>query len=244
VTDRTLRWPSCFNVRDLGGLPAADGQTTRWGALVRADLLCRLDDEGRQAMLAHGIRTVVDIRGASELAAEPNPFCETGEGGPLYLHHPVNEDPTLIAAIVAETSPSRQNAISLDRSRLGYARIVSAIATAPLGGVVFHCHAGKDRTGVVAALLLSLVGVPDETIVADYVLSVASIGPLTQQWLDRNARDADHRAELLGRAMPRPRIMLDTLAHLHSLGGAERYLLDGGATSADLTALRVRLLED
>jgi protein tyrosine/serine phosphatase len=121
---------------------------------------------------------------------------------------------------------------------------VRGIAVAPLGGVVVHCHAGKDRTGVVIAVLLSLVGVPDETIAADYALSADQIVPLTREWLDRVTRSDDERAALLQRAMPRPQIILDTLAHLRDRhGGAERYLLDAGVSAEELTVLRDRLLE-
>src|SRR5262245_34452194 len=242
AVDRTLRWDACYNVRDLGGLPTADGRRTRWGALVRADILCRLTEAGRASLLGHGVRTVVDLRGPDELAEEPNPFCQPTTDDTLYLHLPVNDDPALVAAIQA-TSPSEAYRMSLDGNHRRITRIASGVARAPSGGIVVHCHAGKDRTGVVVALLLALAGVSDETIAQDYALSGRNLAPLTEQWLDRVARDDAERAELALSAVPHPEIMLDTLAHLRERhGGAERYLLAGGATSADLAALRARLL--
>ena len=69
---RHLDWNGCFNVRDLGGLPAADGRLTRWGAVVRADAVDRLTESGWAALQAHGIRTVIDLRNDSELRSDPD----------------------------------------------------------------------------------------------------------------------------------------------------------------------------
>jgi protein-tyrosine phosphatase len=246
AADRTLRWEACHNARDLGGLETRDGRRTRWGALVRADLLCRLTEAGRAAVRAHGVRTVVDLRGPEEIAAEPNPFCRPGGDGPLYLNLPVDEEraAAVAAAMQAAGSAAERYCASLDGNQMRIARIASGIAGAPAGGVVVHCHAGKDRTGLVVALLLALVGVPDEVIAEEYALSGRNLEPLTREWLDRYARDEAERAEMARRAVPHPEVMLDTLAHLRARhGGAERYLLAGGASAAELAALRERLVE-
>ena len=245
--DRILRWEGCHNVRDLGGLETVDGRRTRWGALIRSDILCRLTDAGRAALRAHGVRTVVDLRAADELASEPNPFSVVStdeDGWPRCLCLPLNDDPVLVPAIRQASSPAEQYRIMLDGGQVGLSRIVSGIAAAPPGGVVVHCHAGKDRTGVVIAVLLSVVGVSDETIAADYALSGDQIVPLTREWLDRVARSDEERATLLQGAMPHPQIMLNTLTHLRDrYGGAERYLLDAGVSAGELTVVRDRLVE-
>ena len=69
--ERHLDWEGCFNVRDLGGLPAADGRRTRPGAIIRADLLGRLTSKGRRQMLAYGVRTIIDLRSPRDLAGAP-----------------------------------------------------------------------------------------------------------------------------------------------------------------------------
>jgi protein-tyrosine phosphatase len=246
AADRTLRWEACHNARDLGGLETLDGRRTRWGALVRADLLCRLTEVGRAAVRAHGVRTVVDLRGPAEVASEPNPFCRPVGDGPLYLNLPVDEERAgeVAAAVRAARTMAERYCASLDENQTRIVRIASGIASAPAGGLVVHCHAGKDRTGIVVALLLALVGVPDGIIAEDYALSGRNLEPLTREWLDRFARDEAERAEMARLAVPHPEVMHDTLAHLRARhGGAERYLLAGGASAEELAALRERLVE-
>lgn len=248
--DRRLHWEACRNARDLGGLPTSDGGTIRPGALVRADSLGRLTSAGRQAVLDHGVRTVIDVRFPAEAAAEPHPFREGSPDPVLYLHLPVNagRDPdpdALSAAFAATRTRAEANCLEIDANPVGFARIVAAFAGAPAGGVVIHCQGGKDRTGVAVALLLSLAGVPDEAIVVDYALSSESIDPLAEPPPDVDRPGSDpwwsqpqHYRDC------EPEAMLATLAHLRRVhGGAEAYLLRGGATRADLEAARCRLRE-
>lgn len=77
TSQRQLSFPTCYNVRDLGGLNTAKGAITRWKAFVRADSLFRLTPESQQAFLDYGIRTVIDLRFINELEEEPNPFATT-----------------------------------------------------------------------------------------------------------------------------------------------------------------------
>jgi protein-tyrosine phosphatase len=118
-------------------------------------------------------------------------------------------------------------------------------ARAPEGGVLIHCHAGKDRTGIVVALLLSLVGVPDDAIAADYALSYPNLIPVYDALLDeRGVTDPAERARLHASRRSDPETILATLAHVRERhGGPESYLLAAGLTSDDLAALRTRLLD-
>jgi protein-tyrosine phosphatase len=247
--DRRLHWEGCRNVRDLGGLPTVHGGRVAWGALVRADSLCRLTAAGRRALIEHGVRTVLDVRFPSEVALEPHPF-RGGAGGVRYLNVPVNagrtpaEDDAVSAAFAAVRTREEANRLALDLNAVGFARIVVAFARAPGGGVVVHCHAGKDRTGLAAALLLALVGVPDDAIAADYALSADAVGAAAEP-----PPTAEPSEDLPWWARPRhhrdcpPEAMLAMLAHLRgSHGGPGPYLLRGGATPADLAVARARLL--
>jgi protein tyrosine/serine phosphatase len=109
--------------------------------------------------------------------------------------------------------------------------------------VVVHCHAGKDRTGIVVALALALVGVPDEEIARDYALSRENLAGLAQEWLDGITQDPLEREALLRSADPAPEAMLELLGYLRErYGGAEAYLRSAGMTASDLLALRRRLV--
>jgi protein-tyrosine phosphatase len=239
---RVLTWERCLNVRDLGGLPTRDGGRTRWRALVRADSLCRLTPAGQEALHRHGVRTLIDLRTPREIAAEPGPFGAAATDDDLrYLHLPIPA-----AAVVEAPTPSQGYCLALDGAREAISRLAAAVAHAPPGGVLFHCHAGKDRTGLVAAVLLALVGVPDEAIVEDYVLlgDFEALAREWVRWIVGHTQDPVERARLLRGAPPDPDVMRALLHHLHGQhGGAEAYLLGGGATAADVALLRARLRE-
>ena len=160
--DRDLDWAACGNVRDLGGLPAADGGRIRRGALVRADSLARLDADGWAALEAHGVRTVIDLRNDDEVGDDdaPRPASITTVRFPLdgmedtafwdqWMHRPEFGTPHYYGPWL-ERFPDRAG------------RVLEAIARAEPGGVAYHCVGGRDRTGLVTMLLLTFAGVPAE----------------------------------------------------------------------------------
>ena len=243
AVERRLSWEACYNVRDLGGWPTTDGRETRWGAVVRADSLSRLTPAGQAALRAHGIRTIVDLRDEGELRDAPNPFSarDVNRDGLTYLHRPFFDE----GDIEGRDEFARLDALpdhyllALDRYRANVAAIMAAVADAEPGGVLVHCAAGKDRTGIVAALLLSLAGVPDEAVAADYGLSEACLQPLFEQWL-READDAER--ERAARFLPRAETMLAVLRSLaDEHGSVGSYLTWAGVSPEQLVRLRARL---
>ena len=111
-----------------------------------------------------------------------------------------------------------------------------AVARARPGGVLVHCQVGRDRTGLVCALILSLVGVPPEAIAADYALSAARLRPLYDEWLGTTT-DPVERERLRRENISEAAAMLDVLRTID----AESYLRAGGAADSDLEAVRARL---
>ena len=251
---RILDWEGCFNVRDLGGLSVADGHTIRWGALVRSDLPTRLTELGRQTLMTHGIRTILDLRFPGEVSRDWDayPFQdEDGRASVGYVNVPFNHgrDPELDeqahAAYRSATSRQELNRHDIDWNQVGIATAVAAIADAQPGGVLVHCHAGKDRTGAVVAMVLATLGVSDDDIADDYALTALTIEPLIVEWLDENSTNDEEREYLRALAMPVREAMLDTLAYMReNHGTAEAFLLGGGVTAGQIGALRGRLLED
>ena len=145
----------------------------------------------------------------------------------------------------AATSRSELTRLDLELNWRGVAAAAAAIADAEPGAVLVHCHAGKDRTGVVVAVLLSLIGVTDQDIADDYALTASNIEPLIAEWLDSMSDDPVERERLRVLAMPGREAMLDTLAFLHTrYGSAEAYLRMGGLTDVQLQRLRARLIEN
>jgi protein tyrosine/serine phosphatase len=240
---RHLEWEACQNARDLGGLPTGDGRRIRWRALLRADNACRLTPRGLESMRADRIATVVDLRSAGEIRRAPSPVV--GLPGVAYVHAPaIDDDREGGAAIEASDSLSGIYRIIVERSGRSLAAAVRAIASAPPGGVLVHCHAGKDRTGLVVALTLAAVGVSDQAIAEDYAASEARLQRHFAEELEDPGLGEARRERLRSLQHARPETitaMLDLLAERH--GGADAYLRAGGLSDDLLTRLRARLVE-
>ncbi len=218
--NRILDWEGCNNIRDLGGLATRDGRTTRWGAIVRSDSPARLTAEGWSALYAYGIRTIITLRTHGMVEKELDfisPYPDL-----VNIQIPI-EDITdkefLTQWAMTElwrTPLYYQDA--LQRWPEKHAAVVSAVAQAQPGGVLFHCIRGHDRTGIISLLLLALAGVIPEEIAADYVLSP----------------DPDRDALLASQHTNSREVILATLKGLE----IEDYLLGGGASREDLASLQ------
>ncbi len=231
-----LDWPDCLNVRDLGGLPTGDGRRIRVGALIRSDNLTRLTAAGITLVREQRLGRIVDVRSPEECVHDPSPFA----GDPLHCNRPLNrpDDPWDPAA-----SLGQNYVINLDRHPDLYAAAVEAVATAPTGAVVVHCHSGKDRSGMIIALALSLAGVPAELIAADYGAVSDRMRALFAEWVAA-VSDPTERDQLTEELSSRPETMITVLDHLqHQYGGAEGYLQHGGLGSDAIADLRARLID-
>jgi protein-tyrosine phosphatase len=246
VCDRHLAWEACYNVRELGGYPTADGGETQWGAYLRADSLCRLTPNGEKALVEYGVRTIIDLRNASELAREPHPFAQ--ENGhtdpPVYLHLPLEnrEDEEGVKALDAALSVEAVYVVILERFKKHMASIISAIGEAQEGAVLFHCFGGKDRTGLVAAMLLALAGVPDEVIAEDYAITDRYLQPFYDEAYREVGEDPAERKKLARMFTSPPEAMRTVLSYLDSeYGGVEGYLLASGVTPQAIERIRRRI---
>lgn len=236
---RHLTWGRCQNARDLGGLPTTDGAAIRPLALVRSDNLDRLGEDGVRTVRALRPGLVLDVRSAWEAARFPNPFADDAR----YRHVSLLEtaDEALRARLNAlETLEAYYDAM-VDEFAPLIGRALAAMADAPPGPIVVHCHAGKDRTGLIVALALSVAGVPRSAIAEDYALTDAC---LTEHYAAELAAlpDEDRRARLRSWQHSRPQTILDVLDRLDRLhGGVDAYLRRAGVTNAQVQALRARL---
>jgi protein tyrosine/serine phosphatase len=245
---RILDWEGVLNARDTGGIPAAAG-SVRPGALVRSGVLNGLTPAGVEALTEHGVRTVIDVRAADEIADhwDRYPLRDHPIVGYRNLSFTAGHDERMRDQVreVYGAAQSREeiNRLDLDNHRAGIGAIVAAIADAPDGGVLIHCHAGKDRTGLVVALTLSAIGVSDEDIADDYALSQLVLDELVTEWFAYMGAAPSEQERLRTLADPSREAMLGTLDHLHErYGGAQAYLLGAGVTEAQLARLRARLV--
>lgn len=238
--ERHLVWPDLLNARDLGGIQSGSGELTAWRRVVRADNLNKLALAGVAALVAYGVRTVIDLRDPRELEKFPNPLAAAPPQGVVFVNVPLISD----AEWRAIKDPARMAEGYVLTARLSHANIARAIAAvadaAP--GVVIHCHAGKERTGIVAAFLLSLAGVPDETVAEDWTASDAYLQPLYEEWL-ANETDPAIRAKRAEGFVTHAEHIVDVLTHVRrSHGSLEEYLLAGGLSADQIDRVRRRIL--
>ncbi len=243
----SLSWEGCLNVRDLGGLPTVDGRKTQLGSVIRADNVRGLTESGWRALAGHGVVRIVDLRWPEELEGEQPPGAEVE-----VVHVPVLGD-SLDAEYIAELDASLDAADDvaehyawsyldfLERFRDRFGLALAAVADAD-GTVVVHCAGGKDRTGLVSALLLRLAGVEAEVIGADYAVSEINLAPRGPAWLDSapNELERERRRKLMrtpAEAMVRVLHELD-----RRYGGVPGYLRRAGLDDHQLDRLRDRLV--
>jgi protein-tyrosine phosphatase len=234
---RRLELEGVFNLRDVGGYPAAGGRTTRWRALLRSDALHRLDPAGSAVLASLGLRTVLDLR--TEAEAELAPSALDGLADRRTHISLLAGD---LAALPLELDAIYRYMIEQCGDTIGEAIRVLADRGA-LPGLV-HCSAGKDRTGIVVALILAVLGVPDDVIAADYELSAAYLdteaAPAIAQLQASTGLGAELTQPLLSSPAP---LIHEVLARARTAGGSvDGYLLDRGLTEAELDRLRAALL--
>ena len=240
------------NFRDLGGYESHLGGSLRWRQLFRSDGLDCLTSADRAVLLEElTLASVIDLRAAEELQTNG---CVALDLPSLAFHHVpiVDETRSMIVQSLAGVSLAESYLVMLEQAR---ERLVSALrliarADAPM---VFHCAAGKDRTGLVAALVLSLLGVSDHDIADDYAASAAAIPALRARW-DAKLRDLpeDHElrvryagyeaaaAEMLS---ARPTTMLTVLSALNAqYDSVAGWAFEHGLSQGDAQRLRSRLL--
>jgi protein-tyrosine phosphatase len=229
---RALSWDGFLNVRDLGGLPLGAGGETAWGRVARSEAPSFLTERGWRELREHGVRTLVDLRCPTEGVYETR-------NGVRRLGQPIfhQDDPAFAALVrdIRDTGVFYRALVGFSHEAI--ARAVAAVADAPPGGVLVHCHHGRDRTGIVAALLLALAGVRPDSIAEDYVAT-------------RAALEARHEQDVAAAQTPEERDWLERihrvrpewiLGALDAVGDPVVYLRAGGATDEQVERARRRL---
>lgn len=241
------------NFRDLGGYRTTDGRMVKWGTIFRSGTMTNLSDADFRYLADKGLKTVVDLRSTSERKKEP--VAWPLPGSPQVHQKDYEIDYSMMAALakpgltgaearaVMATFYREVPKTFADQYKLIFAELLGG--DAPLA---FNCSAGKDRTGVAAALVLSVLGVPRETVIADYLLSNETFKPVESE-ADKNdpqmlffARlPADVRQALMG--VDRSYIEA-AFATIDSWpGGAETYYLEQlGLDAKAIATLRDKLL--
>jgi protein-tyrosine phosphatase len=242
----SLAWEGCLNVRDLGGLPTEDGRRTRLGGVVRADNIRRLTDDGWRALAEHGVQRIVDLRFAEELA-EDQPrdvdidVVHVSVLGESFDPDYVKELDAHLAANDVADHYAWSYVEFLERHRDRFGRAFAAVADAQ-GTVVVHCMGGKDRTGIVSALLLRLAGVSHDVIGKDYAVTAANLEPSTSQWIPKIADEAERAKWEKLKDTPAGAMIRVVQEIEHRYGDVASYLRAAGLSDEQVGRLRERLV--
>jgi len=246
--DRFVALEGCFNFRDLGGRATRGGRRVRTGRLFRSDALHHMTPgDVARVRDALGVRTVVDLRSAVERDAEaPAALCAP----PVTVHHvPLfdRERPGQAGGMggsgAAGLSLGQLYALMLQFAREQIVRTVG-ILSASAAPAVFHCAAGKDRTGVVSAVLLGALDVPDEVIVEDYADTRRSLDRIVARLRESDSYDYVFTELPPETLHAEPVTMQELLAHVRSrYGSMQGYLQEAGVDAAAIERLAERLLE-
>lgn len=225
---RRLLITHCVNVRELGGFPTLDGKTTKWQQLIRGEMPVALASEDIQFLKNYGVRTIIDLRWANQIKLFPSSLTNSKEFRVVNL--PIYEK---VGEIESEKyHPAIHLPIIMKHST--YIAAILRVILETDGATFFHCRWGKDRTGVVAAILLLLANVPEADIVSDYAVSYTYLRPIIAPYESKYSE---------GWYMTKPEWFYPLLDFIKSYGGVRSYLVDQGLTEDEIDSLRNKLVE-
>ena len=237
---RNLNLDSVQNLRDLGGYSTKDGRKTKWSTFLRSGDMSAMTEDDQEAFLRQGIRSVIDLRMAKEIAIAPNVFSDSKEV--TFFNHDFwgtrfDDYRSKRKSATPEEKLSDLYCAGLEINGFVIAAVMKTLASTE-GTIVFQCRSGKDRTGLVAAILLVIAGVPDEVVAKDFGLSKPYLDEpeLTEEDLKK------HGAYQKGSA---PETMMLTLEFLRDrYGGVEGYLSVQGGSVLEIDSVREQILGD
>ena len=248
AADRRVPFQGVTNFRDLGGYRTRDGGRLRWGQIFRADSLHGLTEADLALYGRLGLRAVYDLRGDSERQERPNPVSSRQH---TITGRPEGSLPDYLIANGMGDADGEQLLETvymgmLDHSAVQIGRLYQGLANEGGLPAVFHCHAGKDRTGVVAALLLEALGVERQDILDDYELTSRYRLPVHQEWTFERLLKSGLAPEVAAGVLSTPRwVMERALVHLDQrYGGIDSFLTGpAGMNPETVDTLRSGLVE-
>ncbi|TMA34504.1 MAG: tyrosine-protein phosphatase [Deltaproteobacteria bacterium] len=240
--ERRVTVEGCLNFRDLGGYPTADGGTLRWRQLFRADGLHALSPRGVATLRDEiALGDIIDLRSSAELALDGRGLLERE---PIRFHHlplfdggRAQRNPTADIASLADLYFGM-----IDFAREPIAKVITVLARTR-DPAVFHCAAGKDRTGVISALVLSLLDVRDEVIVADYAATREALDAIVERLMSSEGYQGMFEELPPDTLHANPETMEAFLARVRAeFGGMADYAREIGVDGADVERLRARMV--
>lgn len=250
---KRIPFETLVNARDLGGFAAAGGKITKYGVFVRSDCPIGISENDKKYLKDYGITLSLDLRGADEAEAQPSGM--KGLDWHTYKHCPILKEDSTPHSIIKGGGPPKPREGNFDlgdsyieilESAKSWVKQVFELCANWDGGVLYHCFIGKDRAGLLTALLLGACGVSDTDIMMDYSASMSCLRPkynkMNIDFLPKKRGRPDYCWGFFGSV---PESMEAVLFHLkEKYGGVTGYLLDCGVAQESINKLQAKLLED
>lgn len=221
------------NCRELGGYNTIHGEQTRWHTFIRSSDLSEITEEDKNFLINYGVKTVIDLRSADEANQYPNPLAN--EDNIHYINIPLlNSD---VANLIFSDSNFTLGKMYIDllQNEDGIKKVFQSIVKAD-GCVLYHCSAGKDRTGIISMLLLALAGVQKQDIISNYEVTYTNIEKLREKF---KAYSLPNEEFLLSK----PESIIEAYNYIcERFGNAENYLLKIGITENEIDTIRNRFI--
>ena len=243
---RLIDLDGCLNFRDLGGYPTTDHRQVRWRRVFRADALHLLTPRDLDRLVEDlQLQHVIDLRSTAERKADPERPLDQCDA--LEIHHlPLydGERSERPGGSLEEMSLAQRYMGLLDIAQSRVARILEILSEAE-GACVYHCAAGKDRTGVVSAVLLGVLDVEPRVIIADYAATQENLDQIIERLLETRGYDTVLDPLPADTLHARPETMRELLEGLaRTYGSAMDYARASGVHASTLERLRANLLEN
>lgn len=243
LLERRIPIAGTWNVRHVGGYATTDGRTTKAHALIRGDALYGLDDDGRAHLRSLSVRTVIDLRRDTERETHPDLLDDVGArvvNLPLF-----DADRGAGATGDLELTLDGIYRTLVEHRGPAIGAVIKELAAPGSLPAVVHCSVGKDRTGVIIALVLSVVGVPDEVIAADFAATGLFLTDEHRQvmiaMIASYGMEESQAAQLMSSD---PVLITEVLASVRRHhGSVESYLIAHGVSREEIDSLRRELLE-
>lgn len=242
---RRLQIKGTHNVRDIGGYRTEDGRSVVWKMVLRGDAIHNVDDEGREIFQSLKLSTSLDLREEDERIEAPDNLSEHVRlvSIPIFTHNTVKKTAVTDRRALSSLDEVYQYVVA-ERGAAVVA-VLRKLAQPDSLPAIVHCTAGKDRTGIVIALLLASLGVPDDTIAADFAATSLFLTEEFYQGItERAVNNGQNREQYTAMLSCEPQLILNVLKQIRaSHGDVKSYLVHHGMPTEDLDRLRLLLLE-
>lgn len=241
---RRLPLKGLYNCRDLGGIPVAGGQT-KFGVFIRSEGPCELPGEDLDSLHAYGVTASIDLRGAPEREVRPSDLSLDDR----FIYHALplrHAESAARTGLPREFKPWGEEYIEMIGVNQKWACHAMELAAANDGALLYHCTTGKDRTGIMSALLLSVAGAEHADIAADYCVSELYLTPVYERMKNGTLLLNKNQQLVMDDKFFRTKAeyMLQLLGHLdEAYGGAVGFLKESGVDDITLDAIRHKFVE-